>query len=171
MDGTLAVIFIVASLTDMALNECGTGCIAEKPATARVSLQAGQVIFQEDRIGEEAYVGYDMPRRYGPWQPTFGGSLTSDNDLWVGAGAKWTTRGISDGPFFVEASLMPGLYAAGDGPDLGGNLQIRSALGAGYTFNNGGTLSVMYDHRSNGDTQTLNPGMETLSIRYAFTLN
>jgi hypothetical protein len=171
MDGTLAVIFIIASLTDMGFNECKTGCIAEKPAPSALAIQAGQVIFQEDDIGREIYATYDMPRRFGPFQPTFGASMTSDNDVWVGAGAKWTTRAINSGPFFVEASLMPGYYAAGDGPDIGGSLQFRSALGAGFIFENGSTLSLLYDHRSNADTQELNPGLETLSLRYSIALN
>ncbi|MDE0984033.1 MAG: acyloxyacyl hydrolase [Yoonia sp.] len=49
-------------------------------------------------------------------------------------GAKWTTQSLSNSPFFIEASLMPGYYAQGDGPDLGGSLQFRSSLGAGYAF-------------------------------------
>ena len=59
----------------------------------------------------------------------------------MGAGAKWTSENISAGPFFVEASLMPGIYAQEDGPDLGGALQFRSAVGAGYEFDNGATLA------------------------------
>ena len=171
MDGTLAVIFLVVGLTDMGLNECPTGCLAERPDTARLSAQLGQVLFQDEEIGEELYVTYDMPRRYGPFQPVFGASLTADGDGWIGAGAKWTTRRISEGPFFFEASLMPGLYAHGDGPDIGGALQFRSAIGGGITFGNGSTLTVLYDHRSNADTQDVNPGLETLSVRYAIALN
>lgn len=172
MDGTLALIFLITSLTDMGVNDCRSGgCLQQSDAVARVSLQAANVIFQEDHISEEIYVGYDMNRRYGPFQPTFAASVTGEGATWVGAGAKWTSRRISEGPFFFEASVMPGLYARGDGPDLGGNLQFRSAVGGGYIFDNGATLSVLYDHRSNADTNDLNPGLETIAIRYAFALN
>lgn len=172
MDGTLALIFLLTSLTDMGINDCQTGgCLQQNDATARVSLQGAQVEFQEEHISEEFYIGYDMDRSYGPFQPTFGASVTGDNAVWVGAGVKWTSRNISDGPFFFETSLMPGFYDKGDGPDIGGSLHFRSAVGGGYTFDNGATISVMYDHRSNGDTKDLNPGLETLAIRYAFALN
>ena len=172
MDGSLAVIFLLTSLTEMGLNDCQNGgCLDQSSATSRVSVQAAQVFFQEEEISQELYVGYDMDRQYGPFQPTFGASVTSDNAFWFGAGVKWTTRRISSGPFFFETSLMSGLFEQGDDPHLGGNLQFRSAVGGGYTFDNGATLAVLYDHRSNADTNSLNPGLETLSVRYAFVIN
>jgi hypothetical protein len=171
MDGTLAVIFIVAGLSDMVVNYCPTGCLEQSTADARLSIQAAEVIFQEETIDQELYIGYDSGRSYGPFQPTFGISGTTDGDMWMGAGAKWTSKNIGTGPFFVEASLMPGIYSQGDGPDLGGALQFRSAVGAGYEFDNGATLALMFAHRSNADTQEVNPGLETLSLRYALPLN
>ena len=171
MDGTFAVLFIVAGLSDMAINDCPTGCLQQSSAPPQFNIQAADVIFQENSIGQEVYVGYDTGQSYGPFATTYGASSTADGDLWIGVGAKWTSKNIISSPFFVELSLMPGLYAQGDGPDIGGALQFRSALGAGYEFNNGATLSVLFDHRSNADTQDLNPGLETLGIRYAFTMN
>ena len=171
MDGTLAIIWLITSLTDMGLNECPTGCFAERPAPARFSIQGAQVIFQEEEIGQEIYIGYDTATRDGPFHLTYGASITSDGDAWIGAGQKWTSRNFYDGPFFIETSLMPGIYLRGDGPDLGGSLQFRSALGAGYIFDNGATLTVSYDHRSNADIQSMNPGLETVSIRYAILLD
>ncbi|MDX8348668.1 acyloxyacyl hydrolase [Cognatiyoonia sp. IB215446] len=169
MDGTLAVIWLLTSLGDMRINECPTGCVARQDAPARLSIQVAEVIFQEEEIGQEIYVGYDASVRYGPFQPTYGASLTDEGAVWIGAGAKWTTRNLSSGPFFIETSFMPGFYARGDGPDLGGALHFRSALGAGYIFDNGATLTISYDHRSNGDIQSFNPGLETLSLRYAYS--
>ena len=171
MDGTLAVIFLLTSLGDMTLNECPTGCLAAREAENRFAFQLSDVQFQDDSISEEIYVTYDSAMRYGPFQPTVGISGTVDGDLWIGGGVKWTSQNLSPGPLFFETSLMPGLYAQGDGPDLGGNLQFRSAVGVGYTFANGATLTVLYDHRSNADTQNLNPGLETLGLRYAIALD
>lgn len=171
MVGTLAVIFIVAGLSDMVVNSCSTSCLQQSTAPARLSFQASEVILQEDNISQEVYLGYDTGQYYGPFQTAFGASSTSDGDVWIGAGAKWTSKNLSSGPFFIESSLMPGLYYQGEGPDLGGALQFRSTLGAGYEFNNGATLAVLLDHRSNADTQNINPGLETLGIRYAFSFN
>ena len=168
MDGTLAAVFLVASLTDMVLTDCKAGaCLAPSEATSRLSFQAAEVQFGDKKVGNEIYIGYDLGTAYGPFQPTFGVSASDLGDYWVGIGAKWTSQDIIAGPLFVEASLMPSYFKLGDGPDIGGSIQFRSALGVGYEFANGATLLAAYDHRSNADTQELNPGLETVSIRYA----
>ena len=167
MDGTLAAVFVIASLTDMAMNDCPTGCLARDDVPARLSFQLGDVRFDEDRIGKELLLGYDTGRAYGPFQPTMAVSVTDDGAAWIGAGAKWTSSSLLPGPLFVESTLMPGFYVPGDGPDLGGNLQFRSSLGVGVAFGNGATVTVAYDHRSNADTDRTNPGLEVLSVRYA----
>lgn len=171
MDGTLAAIFALVSLTDMTLNDCPSGCLAPSDATARLAFQAAAVEFDEEIIGEEVLLGYDMGRRYGPFQPSFALAITDTDDAWLGAGVKWTSSGLWSGPVFVEASLMPGLHIQGAGPDIGGALHFRSALGVGYEFGNGTTVTVAYDHRSNADRLELNPGLETLSLRVAIPLD
>ncbi|WP_373635788.1 acyloxyacyl hydrolase [Yoonia sp. SS1-5] len=55
--------------------------------------------------------------------------------------------------------------------DLGGEFHFRSAVGAGFEFDNGSTLMLSWDHRSNGDTRATKPGLENLSVRYAVSLN
>ena len=167
MDGALAAIFAITSLTDMALSHCPTGCLAQTEAPARLSVQIGDVRFDEDRIGRELYLGHDASLAFGPFQPTIGASVTEDGAIWVGAGAIWTSSRLLPGPLFVQTSLMPGVYLQNGGPDLGGNLQFRSSLGVGYAFDNGAAVTVAYDHRSNADTDRTNPGLEVLSIRYA----
>lgn len=171
MDGTLAAIFLIASLGDMTLNDCPTGCLAGADARARVSFQIADVEFDTASISKEIYIGYDFGSSYGPFQPTIGASVTDQGDAWVGIGAKFVVSDLFGTGLFAETSLMPGLHFQGDGPDLGGNLHFRSALGIGYEFDNGATLTASYDHRSNADTLPLNPGLETVSIRYAIPLN
>jgi lipid A 3-O-deacylase len=170
MDGALAAFFVITSLTDMALNDCPTGCLATTDAPARLSFQLGDVRFDEDRIGKEFYVGYDAGQKHGPFQTTIGASVTEEGAGWIGAGGKWTSTDIWSGPFFLESTLMPGIYFQSDGPDLGGSLQFRSSIGVGFAFEGGATVTVAYDHRSNADTDVTNPGLEVLSIRYAMPL-
>ncbi|PVA05958.1 acyloxyacyl hydrolase [Thalassorhabdomicrobium marinisediminis] len=170
MDGTLAMIFAIVGLSDMVLNDCPTGCLAERPADRRLSFQASGVQFQDDWIGSELVLGYEYDRRFGPFQPLASVSFTEEGDVWIGGGVKWRyALGQSD--FFVDGSFQPGLWARNDGPDLGGVLQFRSALGLGYAFTDQSAVVVSFDHRSNGDTQSVNPGLETLSIQYSMTLD
>ena len=171
MDGTLAAIFLIASLSDMTLNDCETGCLSRTDDQARLSFQLAKVEFDRDIIGNEAYIGFDMARRYGPFQPTFGASVTDAGDVWIGAGAKYRFEPFDDTGIYLEGSLLPGLHFANDGPDIGGVFHFRSALGLGYEFDNGASVFASYDHRSNADTLPLNPGLETISIRFSVPLN
>jgi len=63
MDGTLALIWLVTSLGDMAINDCPEGCLVKRSATPRLSYQIADVQFNEDSIGTELYLGYDSHRR------------------------------------------------------------------------------------------------------------
>lgn len=171
MDSRFAVFLFIVGTTDTYLNDCPTDCLQQSEAPERVHLQFGDTYFQEDVIGDEIFASYDLPKRYGAFQPTLGASLTSGNDLWVGAGAKWSSERISDSPIFIELSLMPGLYLRSDGPDLGFPVQWRGAVGAGLNFGETGSLSVFFDHRSNANATELNPGIETLGIRLSYQLD
>lgn len=165
MDGTLAIIFILASTGDMVLNHCGRGCLGSADAPARLSFHAAAVEFQGEVIGEELLLGYDLPQTFGPWQPAVALSATDTGDIWIGAGARWTSQGFWDSPLYLDASFMPGVHFQGDGPDLGGSLHFRASLGVGYEFAGGVTATLSYDHRSNADRLALNPGLETISLR------
>lgn len=168
MDSRFAIIFLLMSGTDTYLNDCPTDCTRQAPAPARLNLQYGDTYFQEDDIGEEGYISYDYPLTYGAVQPVAGVSLTSDDDLWVGAGGKWATRRTYDIPFFIEVSLMPGLYIRQDGPNLGFPVQFRGALGAGVDLGERASFGFFLDHRSNANTTIINPGLETWGLRFSY---
>ncbi|MHC9236055.1 acyloxyacyl hydrolase [Pseudooceanicola sp. 502str34] len=171
MDGTLAVLFLVAGLTDMGFNHCGdAGCFARSGEQARLGLSFGDVQYQENSIDNEFYVKYDFPVAYGPFQPIVGASMTMDGDAWVGIGAAWTKNFFADRAY-LRLSLMPGLYAQGDGPDLGHAIEFRSGVELGYEARNGVRYGVSYDHRSNADIEEWNPGMETIQFGVSFPLN
>ncbi|WP_010137179.1 acyloxyacyl hydrolase [Oceanicola sp. S124] len=169
MDGTLAVLFLLAGLSDMGLNHCGAdGCLAQAPAEQRLAFSAGQVLFQEDHISNEVFVKYDLGTSYGPFQPGFGLSVTDEGDAWIGMGASWTAELDQ---LYVQLSLMPGLYAQGSGPDLGNVIEFRSGIEVGFEGRNGWRYGLLYDHRSNAELSSVNPGLETLQFRVSVPLN
>ena len=169
MDGTLATLFLLAGLTDMTMNHCDTGCLALADENKRLSISAGEVEFQGARIANEMFVRYDLPKTYGPFQPTVGVSATDDGSLWIGAGALWTHSFASDSAY-VQLHLMPGLYARGSGPDLGHVVEFRSGAELGFETAKGVRIGLSYDHRSNADISALNPGLETIQLRASFPL-
>ena len=174
MDGRLAVLFLVVGLTDMGLDDCKTGCLARSPEQAALSLSFGDVIFQKNKIGSEAYLRYDLGTSFGPFQPAIGLSVTDSNDIWVGVGATHTTHfwqnAAQTSGGYAQLSLLPGVYAQGSGPDLGHPLEFRSGAEIGYQARNGTRYGLSYDHRSNADISALNPGLETLQLRVSVPL-
>ncbi|MCE8006347.1 acyloxyacyl hydrolase [Aestuariivita sp.] len=92
-------------------------------------------------------------------------SVTGESDVYVAAGlyGRWAWPS----GWFVDLSLMPGLYdAASPGNDLGTTLNFRSLLGVGYRFENERILSVAVSHKSNAGIDTFNPGVDALLVRY-----
>jgi lipid A 3-O-deacylase len=171
MNGTLAVLFLAAGLTDMSLNHCGVhGCLARIDEQARASVSGGEVLFEGEHIGEEVYLRYEFGRHYGPFQPVTGASITSHRDAWWGLGAAYTKPFAQDRAY-VQLSLMPGLYSRGNGPDLGFAVEFRSAIELGYQTPEGMRLGVSYDHRSNADVKQVNPGLETVQFRISIPLD
>ena len=171
MDSRFAIFLMIMGGTDTYLTDCPVECFQQSEAPARLNIQYGDTYFQENIIGDEWYISYDAPLRYGAFQPTAGASITSNNDMWFGAGAKWSTENTIGGPIYIELALMPGLYLQRDGPNIGFPVQFRGALGAGYHFDNGASVSVFYDHRSNAELSKINPGIETVGIRLSYALD
>ena len=93
------------------------------------------------------------------------GSVSGEGDLFIGGGL-WTRWQWQSG-WFIDLSTMPGLYEEGtDANDLGSAFEIRSLLGVGYRFDNGGALSLAATHKSNAGLADDNPGTNTYLIRY-----
>ncbi|PHP29007.1 acyloxyacyl hydrolase [Limimaricola cinnabarinus] len=167
MDGSLALLFALVATADLHFADCATPRCAA-PAPARTALQYGEVLFQRERQGGELYLQHHLAARYGRLEPVIGLSVSADGDAWLGAGLQWT--GALPHDSFVQLSLLPGLYAPMDGPDLGHALEFRSSAGVGYEFDNGARISLQFDHRSNGGLSDPNPGLETFGLRVALPL-
>jgi hypothetical protein len=88
--------------------------------------------------------------------------IDTDVDTWAGAGftAALPLRG-----FRVNASLMAGGYAVGDGGDeLGSGLEFRTRLGVSRSFRGPWRLGLALEHKSNAGLGDINPGVESLIV-------
>lgn len=72
--------------------------------------------------------------------------------------------------FVLTPSFGAGVYADGDGPDLGHTIEFRAQLELGYRFANESRISAAFSHISNASLGDQNPGVEILSIYYHFPL-
>lgn len=145
------------------------------PAGAQVlnpNAPAGAIHFGRTEPGSnELHLRYLSDRPvWTHFRPVYAASLSNDREAWLGGGLSIGWSFGYHSPFFARASIMPGVYSRGDGTDLGGAFQIRSALELGYEVGNGGSLILMLDHRSNAGLRSYNPGLNTLSLGYSFEL-
>ena len=129
------------------------------------SFSVHAVRFRDDFNATEAFVRQSAARDLGAFDIIYGLSVSSEASLWAGVGVALTAG--RNTPFYVEASFMPGLYAQGNGPDLGHVIEFRSGLEAGYRLSNGGRVGIGVDHRSNNGWGDTNPGLDTAYVRYS----
>ncbi|KUJ81376.1 acyloxyacyl hydrolase [Ruegeria profundi] len=91
--------------------------------------------------------------------------VDTTGDFYIGAGLVGTYE-IAD-RWFLEGSVMPGFYAFGDeANDLGGDFQIRSLVGVGYSLASGNKVSLALAHLSNASTNDENPGANAIFLRF-----
>ena len=164
MDGSFAVLTIVLGLWDMYFNHCPTTCLARQDQASYLTISNGSLWQHERRIGTETYIRLDTGRFYGPFELTYGASLSSLNDLWGGAGVIYDIPTRWDNAFF-KLHAMGGLYAPGDGPPLGGPIEFRSGIEAGWVTQNGWRYAWSLDHRSSAGIYPSSIGVETFMFR------
>ena len=164
-DGTVAAIGLVLGLINMGVNHCpNDGCLAKNERQSYHNLSVGEVVFQEQGVGSEIYYRRDTKHGFGPFQITWGASVTEDGGAWLGVGSVGAYHSPND-RWFVEFHSMPGIYFEGSDVDLGGPIEFRSGLAVGYEAKNGIRASLSFDHRSNAGLYGNNPGLETVQFR------
>ena len=170
-DGTFAILMLVAGLTDMSLNHCGTatGCLGQSEVTPRVAFSGGNVLERRAEEGSEVYLRYDLGHRNGPFGHAVGLSVGNRGETWFGIGQTYTMD-FGSSPFFAELHAMTGLYHAGDGLDLGGAIAFRSGAEVGWESRRGWRVGLSFDHRSNAGIYDDNPGVETVQLRVSIPL-
>jgi hypothetical protein len=170
-DGTFAALLLVAGLIDMGTGHCGTaaGCLGATRETPRLAISAGEVLERRATPGAELYLRFDTGLRTGPFGHAAGLSVGERGELWAGFGATWDTD-FGGSPFYAELHAMTGLYAPGDGLDLGGPIAFRSGVELGWEASSGWRVGLAYDHRSNAGIYDRNPGVETVQLRVSVPL-
>ncbi len=88
-------------------------------------------------------------------------------DAFLGVGL--TGRYALDANWFIDATVLPGVFVENEAlNNLGSAFEIRSLLGIGYRFDNGAALSLALTHKSNASTAPINPGVNSILLRWHF---
>ncbi len=170
-DGTFAALLLLGGLLDMNANHCGTenGCLGRSEVAPRVAISAGESLERRAPVTPEFYVRYDLGHHNGPFGHAIGFSVSEKGELWLGAGQTWKVD-LGRSPWYTELHAMTGLYHDNGGFDLGGAIEFRSGIEVGYENKAGWRYAVSYDHRSNLEIYSNNPGIETVQARVSIPL-
>ncbi|MEM7641532.1 MAG: acyloxyacyl hydrolase [Pseudomonadota bacterium] len=140
--------------------------LAAPSLAGELSIGAGAIGLDDD--AEAAGLAVDVRaepfRRFGPTELRLGvgAEFDTDADFWIGAGLV-VIRPLADA-WRVEVSLMPGLYAQGDGLDLGSVVEFRSLIGVSRRIAPDTWLGVSISHKSNAGIDDTNPGEEAVLL-------
>ncbi len=93
------------------------------------------------------------------------GADVSGVGYWGGVGFS-VEQTLDASPFYIEGSVMAGLYGDADKHDLGHAFEIRSQVMLGYILENGSDIAIGIAHKSNANIADSNPGTETIYVRY-----
>lgn len=146
-------------------------CLAGPAAAQSVVIGVGYTDFGASAADDQAVLSLEY--HHTPFYRAdrlaigLGGALSLHEDGGTDLGLGIVGTYDLDRNWFLEASVMPGVYwERGIGNDLGGDFQIRSLLGVGYTFESGNSVSLAATHISNAGTSNFNPGANSLLLRY-----
>jgi len=166
----LALLAALACAVLVSLGERAAAQVAFNETPAVISAGAGWYDFfhQENQAAD-----FRLEYRHGDdflfLKPWGGVEVTTDGSVWGGIGV------LVDITFFdslvLTGSFAPGLWAEGDGLDLGHVVEFRSQVELGYQFENQSRLSLSFSHTSNANLDDTNPGVEVLSVYYHLPLD
>jgi len=133
-----------------------------------ITISGGWYDFNDNEQAAEFTAEYRSGQMFWIFKPFAGAMFTSDAAVYGFGGF------LSDFYFgrriVVTPSIAAGLYADGDGKDLGSTIEFRSGLEIGWRFDNRSRLGAAIYHISNASISDNNPGTEILSIGYSFPL-
>jgi lipid A 3-O-deacylase len=101
--------------------------------------------------------------------PMAGGFITAEGGLY-GYGGVFIDIFLGR-RLVVRPNFSVGAYSDGDGKDLGGVLEFRSAIEIAWRFNDRSRLGVELSHLSNASIYDSNPGTENLTVNYSVPLD
>lgn len=159
---SVVVAFLLALLVCFAVP---TSALDEESPAAGWAFHTG--VFDLAKYQDTAEFGIEY--RWRPFElfrldlkPTMGFTATAENGYWGYAGLRWDIP--TKGRWVPSLAFAVTAYEQGDGKDLGGTLQFRSALDVAYRLDGGSRVGLSIYHLSNASIHDFNPGSESLVL-------
>jgi len=167
--GAPVLLVLLGALADPAAFACNAASEHDGPDRADeagLNVSTGVIDFGKDYETAEVGIGYRFPT---DWclglGPNVGVFVTADESFYVYAG---TDQRHNIGRFwFIDVITSVGFYEAGDGKDIGGELEFRSGVAVGRRLPNGSRVSFGFFHLSNSSYYRRNPGVNSLLLRWS----
>ncbi len=166
-DGTIAILFWVFTLGSAALDH-QDGLFEREAAQRFGTVSLGQTQIDGDDAGTEGRVSWYPGVTFGPVRPVMEIGAGSDGGNYAGVGlALQKEVDLGPVPLFLGMEFVPGIWVGDEADELGGPFTIRSGVEVGVRLGamDGARLSVIMDHRSNGDLYSKNAGVESIGVR------
>jgi len=129
------------------------------------TLGAGAFDIDDDMTAAEFDAQFRLNSRLWIFRPQLGLFVTDDAAFYAHAGI------YTDVYFGRRVVLSPsfsvGAFHDGDGKDLGGVLEFRSAIELAWRFDDASRLGLQFGHISNASIYDSNPGEEFLLLNYS----
>jgi lipid A 3-O-deacylase len=168
---SLMASFLRASRSGVAALFCASAFAAPALAADKDLLTLGvgsyDVIQNEDNTAA-AQIEYMSGKKLWVFNPFAGLMGTLDSAVYGYGGIAYDLK-LSD-HWVLTPSFAAGIYARGDGRDLGSPIEFRSAIALNYEFDNGVRAGLQFYHLSNAGLTEQNPGTEVLMATYAIPL-
>jgi len=128
-------------------------------------LGAGAFDINDDMTAGEFDAQFRLNTRLWIFRPQVGLFVTTDAGFYAYAGF-YSDFHLGDS-FVLSPSISVGGFHEGDGKDLGGAVEFRSAVELAYKFENKARLGLQFGHLSNASIYDSNPGEEFLILNYS----
>ena len=140
--------------------------VAEEPTS--LAFSGGVSNFNKSEKRFELGLEFRTPIHVWKMAVAAGLTVNDDKSAWIYGGLR---RDFSlGGSWLITPAFAIALYEQGDGKDLGGPLEFRSALEIGYEWPGRKRLALVIYHLSNAGIYDRNPGMNSLVLTFSIPL-
>ncbi len=143
--------------------------LAARQSAGQLALSTGAFAIVDKENTIEFGVEFRSGKKLGYFTPVLGMQMTSNGAVYTFSGFNYDI--YTRGHFAVTPSFAAGVYARGEGKNLGGVIEFRSGLELSWVSGKSMRVSLAVHHISNAGIYSYNPGAESVVLKFAQPLH